>query len=35
MNAVYNVDQWFPNFSGARTIKNILVLRDALYIDLY
>jgi hypothetical protein len=27
--------QWFPNFSGARTTKNILVLREAQNIDLY
>jgi hypothetical protein len=29
------LDQWFPNFSGARTTKNILVLREAQNIDLY
>ena len=27
--------QWFPNFSGARTTENILVLREAQNIDLY
>jgi hypothetical protein len=27
--------QWFPNFSDARTTKNILVLREAQNIDLY
>jgi hypothetical protein len=27
--------QWFPNFSGAWTTKNILVLLEAKNIDLY
>jgi hypothetical protein len=27
--------QWFPNFFGARTTLNILVLREAQNIDLY
>ncbi len=31
----YVLGQWFPNFSGARTTKNILVLREAQNIDLY
>ncbi len=32
----YNVlGQWFPNFSDARTTKNILVIREAQNIDLY
>jgi hypothetical protein len=29
------VDQWLPNFSGAWTTKNILVLREAQNIGLY
>ena len=31
----FSSDQWFPNFSGARTPSIILVLRKAQNIDLY
>jgi len=30
----YTLDQWFPNFSGARTTCNNLVVRKAQNIDL-
>jgi hypothetical protein len=29
------IEQWFPNFSGALTTKNILVLLEAQNIDSY
>jgi hypothetical protein len=29
------LQQWFPNFSGARTTWNNLVVREAQNIDLY
>ncbi len=29
------MEQWFPNFSGTRTTKNILVLLEPQNIDLY
>ncbi len=35
MEKLYNLDQWFPNFSVARTSLNILALREAQNIDLY
>ncbi len=30
-----DLEQWFPNFSGARTTQNNLVVSEAQNIDLY